>query len=85
MTRPLDPAQYTPFFRWRQKQLACEGLALEAIARRTGTPTYVYSTAAIQSAYRDLDRALSKALRPAQHTICYAVKANSNLSVLRRE
>jgi diaminopimelate decarboxylase len=79
----VDPAQYTPFFRWRQKQLTCEGVPLEDIARRTGTPTFVYSGAAIQSAYRNLDRALSKALRPAQHTICYAVKANSNLSLLR--
>jgi diaminopimelate decarboxylase len=83
MTLPLDPSRYTPFFRWRKTQLACENVALEAIAKRTGTPAYVYSGAAIQSAYRNLDRALSKALRPARHNICYAVKANSNLSVVR--
>jgi diaminopimelate decarboxylase len=83
MTLPLDPSRSTPFFRWRKNQLVCENVALEAIAKRTGTPTYVYSGAAVQSAYRNLDRALSRALRPAPHTICYAVKANSNLSLLR--
>jgi diaminopimelate decarboxylase len=61
----------------------CEGVALDAIAARVGTPSYVYSRAAIESAYRKLDAALAKALGKTPHTICYAVKANSNLQVLR--
>jgi diaminopimelate decarboxylase len=74
-----DPARYTPEFSWRGKDLCCEGLRLEEIADRAGTPAYVYSAASISAAYRKLDRALGR--QP--HTICYSVKANSNLSILR--
>lgn len=58
--------------------LACEGVPLDAIAAQYGTPTYVYSRHAIESAlhgYRD-------ALRGRKHLVCYAMKANSNLAVL---
>jgi diaminopimelate decarboxylase len=58
-------------------------VSLEAIAKKVGTPAYVYSGAAISEAYRELDDALTAALGSTPHTICYAVKANSNLSVLR--
>jgi len=82
-----DPVAYTPFFSRRRKALYCEGVALDAIAARAGTPTYVYSRAAIERAYRTLDEALGRALArvPGKlpHSICYAVKANSNLGVLR--
>lgn len=44
-----------------------------------GTPAYVYSRASIVQAYRRMDRAFGKL----PHTICYAVKANSNLGILR--
>ena len=54
-------------------------MPLREIAARVGTPAYVYSAAAITGAYRKLDQAL----RRQPHTICYAVKANSNLSILR--
>jgi diaminopimelate decarboxylase len=52
---------------------------IERVARRFGTPTYLYSRASIETAYRGLDRALDSL----PHTICYSVKANSNLDVLR--
>jgi diaminopimelate decarboxylase len=74
-----DPSTYTPEFSWRGDDLYCEGVRLEEIAARAGTPAYVYSAASITGAYRKLDRALGR--QP--HTICYAVKANSNLSILR--
>jgi diaminopimelate decarboxylase len=74
-----DPAGYTPEFSWRANDLYCEGVRLEEIAGRAGTPAYVYSSASIGRAYRTLDRALGR--QP--HTLCYAVKANSNLSILR--
>jgi diaminopimelate decarboxylase len=80
-----DPASYTPGFSWRgglepgQADLCCEDVRLEEIADREGTPAYVYSAAAITGAYRKLDQALGR--QP--HTLCYAVKANSNLSILR--
>lgn len=75
----IDPAQYNRAFSWRGSDLFCEGVPLREIAARLGTPAYVYSSAAIAGAYRKLDQAL----RRQPHTICYSVKANSNLSILR--
>ena len=49
------------------------------MAAKFGTPLYVYGAAAIRERYRLLDSAF--AARP--HTVCYAVKANSNLSILK--
>jgi len=59
--------------------LHAENLPLPTIADRVGTPTYVYSQAYFESRYRTLEAALA----PRGGDICYAVKANSNLSVLR--
>ena len=56
----------------------CEQVPLREIARRAGTPTYVYSGTDIVARYRELDRAL----RGYPHQVCFAVKANSNLGVL---
>ena len=75
----IDPASYTPEFSWRGDDLCCEGVRLEEIGARAGTPAYVYTAASIAGTYRKLDQALGR--QP--HTICYAVKANSNLSILR--
>jgi diaminopimelate decarboxylase len=58
--------------------LRLEGVPLETIAERFGTPCYVYSRAAIEAAYRDFDEGLAGI----DHLVCYAVKANSNLGVL---
>ena len=66
------------FFARRGDALFCEDLALRVIADAVGTPCYVYSRAAIERAWRDLDSGFGS--HP--HTICYAVKANSNLAVL---
>jgi diaminopimelate decarboxylase len=59
-------------------ELAIDGVALEEIARRFGTPCYVYSRAAIEAAYREFDEGLAGI----EHLVCYAVKANSNLAIL---
>jgi diaminopimelate decarboxylase len=75
----IDPSRFTPEFSWRGNDLCCEGVRLEEIAAGVGTPAYVYSAASITGAYRKLDQALGR--QP--HTICYSVKANSNLSILR--
>lgn len=58
--------------------LHIEEVPLTDVARTFGTPTYVYSRAAITASYTAFDRAF--AAHP--HQICYAVKANSNLAVL---
>jgi diaminopimelate decarboxylase len=75
----IDPAASTPFFSYRRGELYCDGASLEQIARRAGTPAYVYSAASIRAAYHGFDGAFAAI----PHRVCYAVKANSNLSVLR--
>jgi diaminopimelate decarboxylase len=77
--QPIDPAKFTPFFAYRNGSLHCESVSLAALADRVGTPAYVYSSAAVEAAYRRMDAAF----RAVPHAICYAVKANSNLSILR--
>jgi len=59
--------------------LHCEGIALPKLAERFGTPLYVYSATAI----RERLQSFEDAFRDVPHTICYSVKANSNLSILR--
>ena len=59
--------------------LFIEGTALESIATQFGTPSYVYSKAAISSNFL----AYQTALADKEHLICYAVKANSNIAVLQ--
>jgi diaminopimelate decarboxylase len=58
--------------------LCAEQVPLDEIARRFGTPCYVYSSAAIESAFREY----TSALRGIDSLVCYSVKANSNLAVL---
>lgn len=65
-------------FDYRDNQLFAEEVPLTAIADEFGTPCYVYSSAAIRTAYQ----AFSLAFGQRNHLICYAVKANSNLAVL---
>jgi diaminopimelate decarboxylase len=83
MTPVLDPATFNPGFSRRAGKTFCEGVPVSRIAERVGTPAYVYSQSAMEGAYLGLDGALARALGKMPHSICYAVKANSNLSVLR--
>ena len=66
-------------FPYRRGRLCCESVAAEKIAEAVGTPVYVYSRAAIERGFRRYHCALAD--HP--HTICYSVKANSNLAILR--
>lgn len=65
-------------FHYVDDRLHCEDVPLAAIAAEVGTPTYVYSKAAIVGAYR----AYATALAGLDHLICYSVKANSSLGIL---
>ena len=53
-------------------------MQLERVALEFGTPCYVYSQAALATAYREFDDAFGER----DHLVCYAVKANSNLAIL---
>ena len=59
--------------------LQCEDIPLTKLAEKFGTPLYVYSRETISERHSAFDRAF----RELPHTICYSVKANSNLSILR--
>ena len=65
-------------FQRKRGVLHAEGITLEALAAGHGTPLYVYSTATLTRHWRVLHRSLAGV----RHTVCYAVKANSNLAVL---
>ena len=68
------------FFDYVHGRLHCEGVPLDQIAREVGTPVYVYSEAAM---HRQV-QVFSDAFQQVPHLLCYAVKANSNLSVIRK-
>ncbi len=82
----VDPTTSTPHFSWRNSgksgahaEVVCEGVALVDVADKIGTPTYLYSRAAIDDAHRELHRGLGTL----PHTLCFAVKSNGNLSILK--
>ena len=66
-------------FLYRDGALHAEGVALSEIAAQVGTPVYVYSAATLERHYR----LFTEALDPLPHLVCYAVKANGNLAVLK--
>src|SRR5215831_9744983 len=68
------------YFEYRSDELYCEGIPLEKIAQEVGTPTYIYSEKTLQRHVRVFD----EAFQGVPHLICYAIKANSNINLLRR-
>ncbi len=66
-------------FEYKGDELCCEDVPLARIAAEVGTPTYVYSYATLERHYRVFDGAFADR----DHLVCYSVKANSNLAVLR--
>jgi len=66
-------------FRYVGGRLFCERVSVEALAKKFGTPLYVYSQHTLEDHFRKLDRALA----PLDHLICFAMKANSNAAVIR--
>ena len=66
-------------FHYSGKTLHCEGVSIESLVQKFGTPLYVYS----QQTVTDRFRALDQALAGIDHLVCFAVKSNSNRAVLR--
>jgi diaminopimelate decarboxylase len=80
----VDPTTFTPQFSWKtsrdsSQEVFCEGVSLATIAKQFGTPAYVYSRRAILNAFDELEAGLKKI----PHRVCFAVKANGNLSILK--
>ncbi|MEE2774529.1 MAG: diaminopimelate decarboxylase [Pseudomonadota bacterium] len=67
------------YFAYRGGFLHAENVSVIDISEQVGTPFYVYSASAIEKSYRDLEREL----KAVNHSISYAVKANSNIAILR--
>ncbi len=66
-------------FYFKKGELYCEGIRVSKILRKTGTPAYIYS----HKTFTEHLAKLQKAFRAAKPLICYSVKANSSLAVLR--
>ena len=66
-------------FEYRKGELFAEGVPVRRIAREVGTPAYVYSLATLKRHYRVFDQAFARV----PHVVCFSVKSNSNLAVLR--
>ena len=66
-------------FRYVGDKLFCEGVAVESLVKQFGTPLYVYSQGTLTDHFQKLDHAMSGV----DHLVCFAVKSNSNLAVLR--
>lgn len=81
----VDPVEFTPQFAWKAgrngtpREVFCEGVNLNTIVQQFGTPTYVYSQQAIVDAFDDFENGLNGL----PHLVCFAVKANGNLSLLQ--
>jgi len=66
-------------FEYRNGEMYAEQVPLQKIAREVGTPAYVYSLATLKRHFKVFDQAFAKA----PHIVCFSVKANSNLALLR--
>ncbi len=67
------------FFPYRNQELYVEQVPIKKIAKEVGTPTYIYSHGALTHHFEEYKKALKKI----DHLICYSMKCNSNLSILR--
>ena len=72
-------ATVTDGFTHRNDAMYCEDVPVRDIVEAVGTPVYVYSLARLRDAFRSFDQAFAAH----RHLVCFSVKANSNLAVLR--
>src|SRR3954466_10343002 len=66
-------------FRYVGGELFCEGVPVASLVKKFGTPLYIYSQKTLTDHFQKLDQALA----PLDHLVCFAMKSNSNLAVLR--
>jgi diaminopimelate decarboxylase len=66
-------------FRYVGGELFCEGVSVASLVKKFGTPLYIYSQKTLTDHFQKLDEALA----PLDHQVCFAMKSNSNLAVLR--
>lgn len=66
-------------FQYRGQELYAEDVAIKDIVAKVGSPVYIYSQATLERHFKAMDEAFASV----PHTICYSVKANSNLAVVK--
>jgi len=66
-------------FKFKKDHLYCEDFKIKDLAEKYGTPLYLYSKNMIIDNYEAMDEAFASV----KHTICYALKANSNFQILK--
>jgi diaminopimelate decarboxylase len=79
MTTSLNNHGRPPAFHYSKKVLHCDQVPVEKLADKFGTPLYIYSASTIRKRYLAFDGAFAGI----DHTVCYAMKANSNLNILK--
>ncbi|NIO15747.1 MAG: diaminopimelate decarboxylase [Deltaproteobacteria bacterium] len=67
------------FFEYKRNRLYCEDIPVSKIVRDVGTPAYIYSLATLRRHFDVFDRAFDDV----PHFVCYSVKANSNISIIK--
>lgn len=67
------------YFEYRDGEMFAEGVPLRRIAHEIGTPAYVYSLRTLKRHFRVFDQSFAAI----PHIVCYSVKANSNIALLR--
>jgi diaminopimelate decarboxylase len=77
--KKIEPKVSPRPFVYRNRTLHCDGADLSALAEAHGTPLYVYSAQQISDRFQLFE----EAFKGQPHTICYAVKANSSLAIMR--
>src|SRR5881397_1083313 len=65
-------------FWYKNRKLCCEGVAVAGIARKVGTPFYLYSQSTLERHFKEFDSGFASL----PHLTCYSVKANSSLAIL---
>ena len=61
-------------FRYVKGRLHCEGVSIDSLIKKHGTPLYVYSSSTLTDHFQKLDTALA----PLDRLVCFAMKSNSN-------
>lgn len=67
------------FFEYKDNQLVCEDVKIEEITNKVGTPAYIYSKKAFVDGFNEI----KNAFKEADPIICFSIKSNSNLSILK--
>ena len=67
------------YFEYKNQELFVENVAVSRIAKEVGTPFYCYSKTALIDNYQNF----TNAFKGIDHKICYAIKANSNLNIVK--